>query len=110
MAAKKKAQPAKKTPSQTPTRPGKFGGSLRSGNPGNKGGGRPPNWLKDWCDELLADKDSKQQVQDILKNKDHPAFTQMWKAVADRAHGKAKEHVEHSVDSTLAALLEESMK
>jgi hypothetical protein len=71
-------------------------GALQVGNPGNKGGGRPPNWLKDWCDELLAKPDSKKQVEEILANKDHAAFATMWAKVAERAHGKAKESVEIS--------------
>lgn len=84
-----------KTSSETPFNPGKNGGRLRvGGKPGNKGGGRTPNWLKDWCDELLAKKESKAQVQAVLADSTHTAYASMWKAVADRAHGRPKESVE----------------
>lgn len=70
--------------------PQKHGGALLAGGvPGNKGGtGRPPNWLRDWCDELLANEKAKQQVEEILQDKDHQAYHQMWKAVSERAAGK----------------------
>lgn len=95
--AKKKA--TKKTAAKTavvttPNEPAlvtqAHGGSLLTGGvPGNAGGtGRPPNWLKDWCDELLASEKSKEQVKEILEDKTHSAYHQMWKAVAERAHGK----------------------
>lgn len=70
-------------------------------HPGNTGGkkgrsGRPPNWLKDWCDELLSKPQSKAQVQAVLADSTHTAYASMWKAVADRAHGRPKETVEHT--------------
>lgn len=86
-----------KTPSETPLRRTAKGGLLRTGNPGNKGGGRHPNWLKDWCDDLLAKRESKAQVEAVLGNAQHPAYASMWKAVADRAHGRPKETVDHTV-------------
>lgn len=78
--------------------PQPHGGALNAGGtPGNKGGtGRPPNWLKEWCDDLLADADAKAQVEAILKDNKHQAYATMWKAVAERAHGKPKETVEHT--------------
>jgi len=70
--------------------------------PGNKGGtGRPPNWLKDFCDELLADPKCKQQVRDVLEDASHPAYAQMWRHVSDRAHGKPVQPVVESGDKTL---------
>ena len=65
-------------------------------HPGNTGGkkgrsGRRPDWLKQFCDDLLADEAAKAQVTAILRDKDHAAFPTMWKALADRAHGKPKE-------------------
>lgn len=74
--------------------PQPHGGALNAGGtPGNAGGGRPPNWLKEWCDDLLADADCKKQVEAILKDKGHSAYAAMWRAVADRAHGKPTESV-----------------
>lgn len=85
--AKKRAKRSAKT--SVVKVPQAHGGALQVGNPGNKGGtGRPPNWLKDWCDELLANDKAKKQVEEILQDKDHQAYHQMWKAVSDRAAGK----------------------
>ncbi len=58
------------------------------------GPGRPPNWLRDFCDDLLAGPKSKHSVSKILGDDEHPAFATMWKAVADRAHGRAVESIE----------------
>lgn len=88
-------QQAAKTPVKTPVKQPHGGAILQGGNPGNKGGGRTPNWLKDWCDELLAKKESKAQVQAVLADSTHTAYASMWKAVADRAHGRPKETIEH---------------
>jgi len=76
--------------------PQPHGGALNvGGTPGNKGGsGRPPNWLRDKCDELLCAPECVAQVTAILENKDHPAFPTMWKALADRAYGKPTERIE----------------
>lgn len=89
-------QASKKTTPERTFIPGKHGGRLNlGGTPGNKGGGRRPDWLKDWCDDLLAKQESKAQVEAVLGNAKHPAYASMWKAVADRAHGRPKETVEH---------------
>jgi hypothetical protein len=99
---------AKKTAKPSP----RSGVSLPLGNhPGNTGGkkgrsGRRPDWLKDWCDDLLADATCKRQVKQILQDKTHPAFKAMWSAVADRAHGKPKEHVTLDVNTDVATALE----
>ena len=67
------------------------------GNTGGKKGrsGRRPEWLREFCDDLLASPKCKAQVKAILADKDHPAFATMWKAVAERAHGKAHQNVTH---------------
>lgn len=95
-ATKRAAKSAKAKPDLIPQ---PHGGALLSGGvPGNKGGtGRPPNWLKDWCDDLLANPEAKKQVEAILKDRDHSAYASMWKAVADRAHGKPRESVDVNV-------------
>lgn len=78
--------------------PQPHGGALLTGGvPGHVGaGGRPPNWLRDWCDELLASEKAKQQVKEILEDKTHAAFHQMWKAVTERAKGKPEQSITHS--------------
>ena len=78
--AKKTAKPAKIR------QPNGKGALYAGGVPGNKGGtGRPPNWLRDYCDELLARPETKEQVEEILDNKNHPAFPTIWKACGDRS-------------------------
>jgi len=57
--------------------------------------GRRPNWLRDFCDNLLASTKCKAQVRAILADKDHPAFATMWKAVGERAHGKPEQPIDH---------------
>lgn len=77
--------------------PGRNGGTLKVGNPGNKGGtGRPANWLRDWCDELLARDENKAAVERVLKDEKHPAHSTMWGKIADRAHGKPAQTLEHT--------------
>jgi hypothetical protein len=76
-------------------------GRVTGGNPGNSGGkkgrsGRRPDWIKTFCDDLLASPASKRQVKEILADKNHPAFATMWKAVCDRAHGKPDQTLQHS--------------
>lgn len=80
------------------------------GNPGNSGGkkgrsGRRPQWFKDWCESLLADRRTRKQVIRILRNRDHPAFKAMWAEVANRAFGKAGEKLELTGKLTLEQLL-----
>lgn len=80
------------------TRPGRNGGRLNSGGVvGVKGrSGRKPNWLKDFCDDLLADPKSRKVIERAMHGEEIPPTTvAMWKAVAERAHGKPKETVEH---------------
>lgn len=75
--------------------PQAHGGALNAGGtPGNAGGGRPPNWLRDFCDDLLASEACKKQVEEILADKEHPAFATMWKAAGDRAKGKPAQSID----------------
>lgn len=89
---------AKKTaiPEKVPQPNGK-GALYAGGVPGNAGGtGRPPNWLRDWCDDLLARPKTQRAVEAILDDKKHPAFAAMWKAVGERAKGKPHQSLEVS--------------
>lgn len=72
-------------------------------HPGNTGGkkgrsGRRPDWLREFCDSLLASPKCKAQVKAVLSDKDHPAFATMWKAVGERAHGKPEQPIKLSVN------------
>ena len=83
-------------------RPDGRGALLSGGVPGHVGGpGRPPDWLRAWCDDLLADPESQQQVAEVVKDKKHAAFATMWKAIADRAHGRPAETVKGDLTVTL---------
>src|SRR5205809_602307 len=95
-ASKDRKTTAKTTAPTVEQVPQPHGGALNAGGtPGNAGGtGRPPNWLKDWCDDLLAKPECKEQVESVLKDSKHPAYATMWKAVAERAHGKPKESID----------------
>src|SRR5688572_15462436 len=78
-------------------RPFAKGGDPRQGRGPTKGApnaGRPPTWLRESCDELLYSPKCQAQVKAILEDRNHPAFATMWKAVADRAHGKPTERIE----------------
>lgn len=87
-------------------------GALNSGGtPGNKGGtGRPPNEFREWCDDLLNRPASRQQVEGILGNQDHPAYATMWKAVTDRAYGKPGQSVQVDATQGFAALVAAAFK
>jgi hypothetical protein len=74
------------------------GGKLKlGGTPGNRGNprGRPTKEFKAWCQALLDDPNNRQAVEAILSNNAHPAYPAIWKAVADRAHGKPSQTIEH---------------
>jgi hypothetical protein len=68
--------------------------------------GRKPNWLREFCDEMLASPKCKAQVKAILHDKTHPAFHHMWKAVGERAHGKPANPVEHSGEVAIRIIRE----
>lgn len=97
-----------KTSVATSVMPGRFGGTLRrgGGNP-KRNGGRKPDWLRQFCDDLLASPKCKAQVKAILSDKDHPAFAVMWKAVGERGHGKAAQPMSHSGEVAIRVIREE---
>lgn len=85
---------AKKTPKLIPQPKGK-GALLSGGLEGNKGGtGRPPNWFKEFCEDLLASPDVKKQMEQVAKDKKHPQFSNLLKLIADRGVGPVPTKVE----------------
>ena len=67
------AKPSK-TPSKIPNRPGKHGGALLTGNPGNKGGGRPPNALRNFLATLRADPTFHDELEKAAKDRTDRGF------------------------------------
>lgn len=111
----KRAKRAKRKPSAKSSErigvPQPHGGVLVPGAGGGPqpGSGRPKNEFKEWCKELLdddSDVGSRKQVEAILKNKDHPAFSTMFREIANRAHGKPKEHLTLDATDNFADALE----
>jgi hypothetical protein len=87
-------------------RPFSNGADPRRGH-GVKGrSGRPPNWLKEFCDDTLADPKCQAAVLKILRDPDHPAFATMWKAAGDRAHGRPEQKVDLTVNVVEQFLLQ----
>lgn len=59
-----------------PSRPGRNGGKLNTGNKGHDGtrAGRKPKTYKDFLDQVLTGKKHLSAVRKILEKHDHPAF------------------------------------
>jgi len=58
--------------------------------------GRPRNEHIAWCQQMVSAPESEAAVLSVLKDATHPAFSTMWKAVTDRAYGKAAQPLEHT--------------
>lgn len=83
------------------TQPGANGGTLKVGNPGNKGGGRPPDAWKALCADM-ADRGAKAALaKQVLDDPEHPAWLGAWKFVAEQAHGKAAQTIKGDPDQPL---------
>lgn len=100
MAAKKPAtlkRQARETPLKTPTMPGKHGGQLKVGNPGNKGGGRPKDEFQARMRELASSDAALTYLEECLRG-DHgyKAHTSAISFAAEHGYGKATESVEVS--------------
>jgi hypothetical protein len=88
----------------------KTGRDKRRGRGPTKGAanaGRPPDWLKAFCDSALADQRTRKVVTEILHDSEHPAVVAMWKAVADRAHGRPMQSMKLDISRTFEDTLDE---
>lgn len=85
-----------KTPSETPLRRTAKGGLLRSGNPGNKGGGKTPEAFKLACQQLASSADRFALAKRVLDDPD--TYPSLWlgalKWATEHGYGKPTEHVE----------------
>lgn len=79
-----------------PTRPGRNGGTLLTGNPGNKGGpGRPSNEWRNLMSDFTLDPRALAGLRRSLRGKNGPmAQIRAYKYVSEQAHGKAVQPVQ----------------
>lgn len=79
-----------------PTREGRNGGRLRTGNPGNKGGtGRPSNAWRNKLAQLVEDPRVEAQMRRRLKGKEGAQVAQKtYEYIANQAHGKPVQPVQ----------------
>jgi hypothetical protein len=100
------------TPAQTPanialTRPGPNGGLLRTGNPGNKGGGRPTNAFREAMAKAAAEivlPKAVQVVTDRQPDKDGEPDASWWRAadaVLKYGQPEAPKEVNQKVSGTV---------
>jgi hypothetical protein len=74
---------------------GRNGNRLKRGNPGNKGGGRPPEEFRETCRHLVSSPAALQSVMAILADTKHPHFAALYKYLADRGYGKPEQPISH---------------
>jgi len=94
-----KATPPKKadSPQVAPLRKPAHGrGALRVGNPGNKGGARPPDEFKAILQTLASREQTMRALEQLLMAPDHPAFLGALKYATEHGYGKPAQPVEHS--------------
>jgi hypothetical protein len=90
---------------EIPTRKGKHGGTLRIGNPGNKGGtGRPPNAFRHFCQEVLADPNTRKAIRKIARSSDNPASVNLFGKLALFGYGPPRS--EGSEDSDVQVVMD----
>jgi len=74
-------------------------GDPRSGRGPKKGApnaGRPRNEHILWCQRAVSTPAAEKEVLAVLKDRNHPAFATMWKALTDRGYGKPTQPLEHT--------------
>ena len=91
------------TEKKTEPRLGKNGNPLRTGNPGNKGGGRKPSNFIQWCQEV-TDNETVRMVQ-LARAKS--GDIKILDLAARYGHGIPKQLVEHSGDVTFRVVYDE---
>jgi hypothetical protein len=96
---------AKKTSAETSVGvrvPKHGGGKLRTGNPGNKGGGRKPLEYKQWLASLLDSDTHRQEFAKAMESRADPRFEFATKHAAEFGHGKPAQTVH--VNATVQVL------
>lgn len=91
----------KALPPENTDRPAKNGGRLRSGNPGNKGGGDKPKTYKMWLAHLLTSEKHRKEFTKVIEDGDHPAFKFATEHAAAYAEGKPTQKIEADVKGSI---------
>lgn len=93
----KSAQKSARRNGRAPGVPFARGSDSRRGRGPQKGApnaGRPAGEFKEFCRRLLAAPKAEKELQSVLEDSRHPAYAALWRAVSDRAYGKAVQAVE----------------
>ena len=78
------AQPARSgNTEETSTRPGKNGGRLRNGNPGNKGGGRKPQKFATFLKTLRDDGEVHDAIERAARDETSRGFQPVLRVMSD---------------------------
>ena len=72
-------------------RPGKNGGTLKTGNPGNAGGGRTPDAFKDFLKRLRANPEALAALERAAKDETLRSFGGAWKLASEYDEDKPAE-------------------
>ncbi len=83
----------KETPTRVPRNRGRSG-KLRTGNPGNKGGGRTPDEFKAMCRQLASSEAVRKAVAGILKNRKSPLLVGALKWASEHGYGAPQKSVD----------------
>lgn len=85
------------------------GGALKRGNPGNKGGGRPPNEWKAAMRYLASRGATLKRAKEILEKADDGAlWAQVWKFAGEQGYGRAHQTISKATVSRVEfALVDE---
>lgn len=76
--------------------PGRNGGTLKRGNPGNKGGGTYPNTYRKFLKYGLKSQKHRDAFIRALEDDQHPQFMNATKHAAEHAYKLPTQRVEHS--------------
>jgi hypothetical protein len=83
-----------------------------SGNPGNSGGkkgrsGRKPNEYHAFLRAALSTKKAREAVEEVLEDRNHPAYASVLGKIIPHAHGLPTQHIEVSSKLLLVDDIEE---
>lgn len=83
---------AAKVKAKTPVRPGRNGGTLKSGGNPKRSGGRPSNAWKER--QLAIAEIASGKALEIAENPEHPRWEFVYRTAAEHAHGKPSQPID----------------